>query len=234
MDMKKLDFVQKRCETSRVQAILDKTRSFFKVTTNAALVAGLALMPMAMPKALGAQDTIKEQKQATIRQVPINEIKKYVAEAEKCKTDKVLNINTTVYTTNFSDSTNISLSFFVDYETNKRAASDEAGNLVGLLIIPKGILSTKDPPRGYSIPLSELKTAYKEFSGQELKYVRVGFEIGKAAADEYVQFYIIPVASKGGEIASGTPIGVISYASSWTNPGAGGCDNKERFVISMK
>lgn len=219
----KLEFAQKGCERSSLHKLIDHFKPFFK---REVLLAGLALgigVPMLMPKALRAQDATSaatsQQKQAKVQHVSLNEIKKYVADAEKYK---IATSEGVTYSAILSDSTEVTIGFHLS--SGESATPGEAGDQVFVTIV-------KGPLKGYDISLSELKAAYKEFSGKELKYVRVGVKISRDAGGEYAEFSIVPVACKDGEIAAGTPIGRVQ--GSLEGAGSKGCEDTSRVLLSL-
>jgi hypothetical protein len=201
-----------------------------------ALLAGIMAVPMVFPRSVRAQDATgtvtTEQKQALIQNIPIKTIQQCLDDANKYKADFSKYpgdlSNRSAYVVDLSDSTGIMFNFM--QSEGKIAPADEAGTFV--------LVTVEVPNKSfhrYDISLSELRTAYKQFSGQELKYFRGGVKIekdGSLSAGELAELIIVPVRDKDGPIEPGTPIAV---AQAW-NDGAGaiGCDNSSHLVISMK
>jgi hypothetical protein len=200
-----------------------------KINPETILGLGLAAVlggPMVFPKMVRAQDATStasiQQKQMKVTYVSIKNITAYIREAEK---HKIAAAGSALYHVELSDSTAISV--ILKKKPHEDAPPGESGNLIFIGIYPKGGASI-----GYDISLSELKAAYLAFSGQELRYVRIGTVIQKDNSGEYAEFYVIPVSSKDGTASSGTPIGVIQ---GW-NGGFGtmGCGDTNKVLISMK
>jgi hypothetical protein len=223
----KLEFARKCCESSSITK-----RPFFKLPDAKLLVSMTAALmlsgPFVLPKFFSpkAQDATSAasvpQKQVKVQYIPLNDIKRSVTDAEAKY--KIATSERTTYTAILSDSTEVDIGF--QASSGGPATPGEAGDHV-LVGIWKG-----ESSKAYEISLSELKAAYTQFSGKELKYVRVGVKICRDAAGEYAEFAIVPVASKDGEIAAGTPIGRIQ--GSLEGVGSKGCEDTAKVLLSLK
>lgn len=75
---------------------------------------------------------------------------------------------------------------------------------------------------GAQIRLDSLSEAYKKFSGQEMKYVKLVGEQGHSKKfGPYVNIFVIPVAEPNGAIKLNTPIIQISYVAERIYSGTG-------------
>lgn len=208
--MKRLEFgTVKPFQRPTVNEISGR-RHIIKLLSCSALAACLA-GPMVFPKMVRGQEP-QTQAQTGVMQFSMKDAKKYVAEAER---HRIVAAGYETYHAILSDSTEISLSFFAS--PDKPAEVGEAGSSILM-----GVVRGADC-RGYRFSLDDFKTAYKEATGKELKYVRVGVETGEdPQVGNYAQFYIFPVQTKEGELSPGSQvIFMCNHAVKLTDPTAG-------------